>query len=290
MLLAIWNSIQIPYSIAFTPDDDRSIINTVFNLIIDWFFMSDVILNFRTSYIIDETGEEVLSNKRIAIQYLKGKFREFIVIGRFWIDVLSSIPTDLILIIFSIESGQAKTGIIALKLLKLIRLARLSRVITYLNFKSNVKISLRLIKLIFVLLLYLHLVWWIWFYIVSQQQNWVPPLYPGDVSSDFYEETSLFQYIISLYYSVLLLAGNDMSPQGYAQIIFATIMLFAASIINANIFGNIAVLLQQIYRKSSNFQEKLEMATSTMKNINIPDKLQKVRLQTFVDMKILIFW
>ena len=63
----------------------------------------------------------------------------------------------------------------------------------------------------------------------------------------------------------------DKSPQ------FTTIIIFASFIINANIFGNIAVLLQQMYRKSSNFQEKLEMATSTMKNINIPDKLQKVR-------------
>lgn len=84
------------------------------------------------------------------------------------------------------------------------------------------------------------------------------------------------QYVISLYYSILLLAGNDMLPQGWFQIIFATVMLFAAAIINANIFGNIAVLLQQMNRKSSNFQEKLEMATSTMKNINIPENLQKV--------------
>ena len=82
--------------------------------------------------------------------------------------------------------------------------------------------------------------------------------------------------IISLYYSVLLLAGNDMFPQRNFEIIFSTVMIFASFIINANIFGNIAVLLQQIYKKSSNFQEKLEMATSTMKNINIPDKLQKV--------------
>ena len=269
MLLAIWNSIQIPYSIAFNPSDDKSVFNIILNFIVDWFFMCDVVLNFRTSFIIEESGEEVFSNKRIALQYLK---------GRFWIDLISSIPTDLLLIIFSEVNGQAKTALTAIKLLKLIRLARLSKVITYLNFKSNVKISLRLIKLIFILILYLHLVWWLWFYIVSQQEDWVPPLYQSNGTSDFYLENPFLQYVISIYYSVLLLAGNDMSPQGYVQIIFVTILLFAASIINANIFGNIAVLLQQIYRKSSNFQDKLEMATSTMKNINIPEKLQKVSL------------
>ena len=167
--------------------------------------------------------------------------------------------------------------LVTLKLFKLIRLARLSKVITYLNFKSNVKMSLRLGKLIFLLTLYLHLVWWFWFYLVVQNKIWVPPLYLSGDSVEFYNENPIYQYLISLYYSVLLLAGNDMFPQESFEIIFTTIIIFASFIINANIFGNIAVLLQQMYRKSSNFQEKLEMATSTMKNINIPDKLQKVR-------------
>ena len=63
MIFAIWNSIQIPYSLAFTPEEDKSIYDTIVNLIIDLLFMSDVVINFRTSYIIDETGEEVASNK-----------------------------------------------------------------------------------------------------------------------------------------------------------------------------------------------------------------------------------
>lgn len=167
--------------------------------------------------------------------------------------------------------------LVALKMFKLIRLARLSKVITYLNFQSNVKMSLRLGKLIFLLILYLHLVCCFWFYLVAEDKIWVPPLYTSGDSEAFYNEAAIYQYIISLYYSVLLLAGNDMFPQRYYEVIFTTIMIFASFIINANIFGNIAVLLQQIYRKSSNFQEKLETATSTMKNINIPIKLQKVK-------------
>lgn len=157
----------------------------------------------------------------------------------------------------------------------MIRLARLSRVITYLNFKSNVKMSLRLGKLIFFLILYLHLIGCFWFYIARQDEEWRPPLDEYRDFTEIYIEDSWTQYFTSLYYSVLLLAGNDMLPQGNLQVIFSTIMIFAAAIINANIFGNIAVLLQQIYRKSSNFQEKLENATTTMKSLNIPEPLQK---------------
>lgn len=186
---------------------------------------------------------------------------------------MASLPTDIIRLIFD-PNPEVKTTLVMLKLLKLIRLARLSRVITYLDLKSNVKMSLRLGKLIFFLILYLHLIGCFWFYLARQDQEWRPP-YEYDDVTEIYEESPFFQYITSLYYSVLLLAGNDMGPQGSVQIIVATVLIFAASIINANIFGNIAVLLQQIYRKSSNFQEKLENANSTMNNLNVPNHLQK---------------
>lgn len=180
----------------------------------------------------------------------------------------------MILLIFNPDKG-IETTLVMLKLLKLIRLARLSRVITYLNLKSNIKMSLRLGKLIFFLILYLHLIGCFWFYLARQDETWRPPLDEYSEDTQIYTDGPYMQYLISIYYSVLLLAGNDMLPQGSIQIIFSTVMIFAAAIINANIFGNIAVLLQQMYRKSSNFQEKLENATSTMKNLNIPENLQK---------------
>lgn len=148
MLFAIWNSLQIPYSIAFSPENEGSILFTIFNLIIDSFFIADVFISFRSSYINDETGEEISSSKLIALQYIK---------GRFWVDLMSSLPTDIIEVIFN-PTRNVKTVLILLKLLKMIRLARLSRVITYLNLQSNVKMTLRLGKLIFFLILYLHLI------------------------------------------------------------------------------------------------------------------------------------
>lgn len=63
MIFAIWNSIQIPYSLAFTPEEDKSTFDLIVNMIIDLLFMSDVVINFRTSYIIEETGEEIASDK-----------------------------------------------------------------------------------------------------------------------------------------------------------------------------------------------------------------------------------
>ena len=111
----------------------------------------------------------------------------------------------------------------------------------------------------------------------------MPPLDENYNNTELYEMTSFYQYLVSLYYSVLMLAGNDMAPQGYGQIIFATIFLLAASIINANIFGNMAVILQQINRKQSSFHEKVENATITMRNMSIPENLQN-RVQAYLIM------
>ena len=227
--------------------------------------MIDIFINFRTSYVNEDSGEEIRSDKKIWFQYLK---------GRFWVDLISSLPTDIILLIFSPEN-DVSTVLIMLKLMKLIRLARLSRVITYLNLQANIKMTLRLGKLIFFLILYLHLIGWFWFYIARQDEKWIPPYYEFSDTNDIYQQSDFVQYITSLYYSVLFLAGNDLLPQGTVQILFATIAIFAAAIINANIFGNIAVLLQQINRKNANFQEKLELANTTMKNLRIPERLQK---------------
>lgn len=81
---------------------------------------------------------------------------------------------------------------------------------------------------------------------------------------------------------MLMLGGNDIGPRGSFQLAFITILLFAGAIINANIFGNIAVLLQQLNRKATKFQEKVENANAAMKNLSIPVELQ-VEVQKYLD-------
>ena len=46
------------------------------------------------------------------------------------------------------------------------------------------------------------------------------------------------------------------------------------AIINANIFGELAVLLSNINKKKLAFQEKIDTANTAMKNIQLPDMTQ----------------
>lgn len=73
MVLAIWNCIQVPYTIAFLNEADSSPLEFALNTVVDVIFILDIVISFRTTYINEETGVEVTNPSQITLQYLKGK-------------------------------------------------------------------------------------------------------------------------------------------------------------------------------------------------------------------------
>jgi CRP-like cAMP-binding protein len=89
------------------------------------------------------------------------------------------------------------------------------------------------------------------------------------------------QYWNAIYHSTLLLAGNDIGPRREIQLIFCVTTLLICAIINANIFGNLAVLVSALNRKSTKFQEKLDTVNTAMKNMKLPEETQK-KVQNYI--------
>ncbi|CAI2363764.1 unnamed protein product [Moneuplotes crassus] len=265
MLLATWNLFYIPYSVSFEAYLINELVTNITNWLIDFCFILDIFIHFRTSVLDPKTGEDIYDCKIIAAKYFQGKF---------WIDLLASIPFDFITIFFSgVDSGSLTFQLFGL--LKLVRVLRLSRLITYMNLQDELKMSLKLIKLFFFLVMYIHCVGCIWFFIVKQNEKWMPPLDYVWVGTNIYSEDPFLQYCSSIYHSMLILGGNDLGPRGTFQLIFISTVLFGGAIINANIFGNMAVILQQLNKKASKFQEKVENANASMKNLSIPENIKE---------------
>lgn len=176
-----------------------------FNYLIDIFFLTDIILNFRTSFINILTGDEITDSKSIAINYIG---------GRFWIDLVSSIPFEIVLPLFINEEISRKFSL--LSMLKLFRVLRLSRIITYMNESDDVKLTLRLFKVCFFLLLYIHITACFWFYVTNIDKKWKP----GNFSY-YGKETDIFdpmtpfwtKFLSSFHTSILALTGNDIYPE-----------------------------------------------------------------------------
>jgi len=125
MILATWNCFSIPFTVAFEGDFNTHWTFDVFNSCIDFLFIADLIVAFRTTFQNSKTGDEVFSAKEIAVNYMK---------GRFWIDLLASLPLDFISMLFlTTDSNSWLFQVFGL--LKLVRILRLSRLISFLNLK-----------------------------------------------------------------------------------------------------------------------------------------------------------
>lgn len=254
--LALWNVFFIPYNVAFRPSIGSTPWFQAFNYFIDIAFFFDIVVNFRTTYF-NKDGDEVFTAKEIAKRYIFG--------GRFFIDLLASVPLD------NISKELEIFG-----LLKLIRLSRLSRIITRLNFRDDVKIIFKVLELIFTLIVLIHCLACFWYYVVDRDQDWVPPLDFIHVKTNLYNEGTFKKYFSSVYHAIMMLNGGEVGPRTVIELIFVSVIMLAGAIINANIFGNMAVLIQNMNRKDTKFQEQIDTANTAMKNLKLPAKTQRM--------------
>ena len=82
------------------------------------------------------------------------------------------------------------------------------------------------------------------------------------------------KYWNAVYHAVLMLTGNDIGPRGSFQVAFCTVSLLIGAMINANIFGEMAVLMAGLSKKAAKFQGMLDGANTAMKNMKIDESIQ----------------
>ena len=158
IFFALYNSIVLPIDIAFNQNKQLKTFNDLsnFNFIIDIFFFIDIILGFRVTYRDKNTNKEIINQKSIARNYLKGEF---------WLDLISTIPFDYLVEVFDDEgSGDKLAG---LSMVKMTRVLRIQKLIMYLNSTDEIKNTLNLLKTILTIILYLHIKACIWFFVIN---------------------------------------------------------------------------------------------------------------------------
>jgi len=69
--------------------------------------------------------------------------------------------------------------------------------------------------------------------------------------------------------------GNELGPRTVTSLIFVSFVVIIGAIVNANIFGNMAVIIQELNKKSHRFQEQIDIANTAMKNLKINKQLQQ---------------
>ena len=134
ILLSVYNSFLIPLQFAI-PKNVNSEIIEVFDTVIDYIFICDIFINFRTIYVCPKTESDICNQSRIAWNYIK---------GRLTIDILASFPLEILVKIFTskeIDSGTSNL----FSMFKLTRLFRLGRMIHYFSINQEFKFGMKML-------------------------------------------------------------------------------------------------------------------------------------------------
>ena len=86
IILALLSVFYLPIIFAFDYSHEDTKKFDKLTLIIDFFFLIDIIMIFRTTYVNDKTGDEIWGPKMIAINYIKSP--------NLYLDILSTIPFE----------------------------------------------------------------------------------------------------------------------------------------------------------------------------------------------------
>lgn len=102
-------------------------------------------------------------------------------------------------------------------ILKLGRVLRLNKIIAFLNVEEDVKASMKLTKMVFFLVIYIHFFACIWFLIVKKDKKWISLIHaPTD---DFYQlysfDSITNQYLVCIHSAVLSTLGSDILPRDF---------------------------------------------------------------------------
>jgi len=96
LFLVIYNSVNLPLDLMFYDSDVSFGPTFYFETMIDFVFMADIWITFRTGYI-DDNDNVICSRSLIAARYFKGSFV---------VDTISSLPFDLFVLFASDEAKK----------------------------------------------------------------------------------------------------------------------------------------------------------------------------------------
>lgn len=249
MLFLAYVSVSLPFSFGFGSSKTLDKIDHI----CDGFFLVDILLNFRTSYI-DSDECLVLYGKRIAIHYLRTWFT---------LDFVSSVPWDLItsgLLPGMQPAKLMKIGKIA-KVLKLLRLGKvlklmagstlLERVEEHLPPKAH-QTGRKISSLVIVTMMLCH---WLACFMVTTDGSCIDR-YLGD------EASVGRRYLAALYWAMTTLTTvgyGDVLPTSDNERLYAMLAMIIGGSFYGYIIGSMTSVITDMDIDARAFNERMEM-------------------------------
>ncbi|XP_007550014.1 potassium/sodium hyperpolarization-activated cyclic nucleotide-gated channel 2 [Poecilia formosa] len=279
LLLMMGNLIILPVGITFFRDE-----NTpswiIFNVVSDTLFMVDLVLNFRTGIMKEDSTEILLDPRAIRQKYLKTWFL---------VDFVSSIPVDYIfLMVDSLDSEVYRTAralriVRFTKILSLLRLLRLSRLIRYIHQWEEIfhmtydlaSAMVRIVNLIGMMLLLCHWDGCLQFLVPMLQD------FPSDcwVSKNLMvNDTWGVQYSYALFKAMshmLCIGYGAQAPEGMTDVWLTMLSMIVGATCYAMFIGHATALIQSLDSSRRQYQEKYKQVEQYMSFHKLPADLRQ---------------
>ncbi|XP_066508417.1 potassium/sodium hyperpolarization-activated cyclic nucleotide-gated channel 2-like [Hoplias malabaricus] len=282
LLFMVGNLIIIPVGITFFKDETTTPW-IIFNVVSDTFFLMDLVLNFRTGIIREESSDIILDPKTIKKKYLKTWFV---------VDFVSSIPVDYIFLIVEkgIDSEVYKTAralriVRFTKILSLLRLLRLSRLIRYIHqweeiFHMTYDLAsavMRIFNLIAMMLLLCHWDGCLQFLVPMLQD------FPSDcwvslnkMVNDTWSELYSFAVFKAMSHMLCIGYGRQ-APESLSDIWLTMLSMIVGATCYAVFIGHATALIQSLDSSRRQYQEKYKQVEQYMSFHKLPaDFRQKI--------------
>lgn len=249
----IYNVTITPYALAFI--DQHEFLDEL-DLIINYFFMFDILLNFNIGITIK--GKYVNKRKIIAKEYIKTWFI---------LDVISTFPLSLVIKEDNINNSNRIIRVARIsklsKLSKIFRLLKISRFfkrVAFFNsiqdyFNINYGIS-RLITFILSFIILSHIVGCMWYFL--------PPLYDEEnnwINAKGLADESLFRkYLFSLYWAFTTITTcgfGDIAAINLLEYIFSLFWVFLGVLFYSFTIGTLSTILVNMNTKENILAQKL---------------------------------
>ncbi|XP_051979117.1 potassium/sodium hyperpolarization-activated cyclic nucleotide-gated channel 3-like [Xyrauchen texanus] len=280
LLLMVGNLIIIPVGITFFKDEHTPAW-IVFNVVSDTFFLVDLVLNFRTGIVKEDSTEIILDPQQIKVRYLRSWFA---------VDFISSIPVDYIFLIVEtrIDSDFYKTAralriVRFTKILSLLRLLRLSRLIRYIHQWEEIfhmtydlaSAMVRIVNLIGMMLLLCHWDGCLQFLVPMLQD------FPSDCwvsKNKMVNDTWGQQYSYALFKAMshMLCIGYGMYPPvGMTDVWLTILSMIVGATCYAMFVGHATALIQSLDSSRRQYQEKYKQVEQYMSFHKLPADMRQ---------------
>jgi len=271
VFLLLYIAVVVPFALGFSYEAKGS--HAVIELVVDLWFIADVLVNFRTGYT-DEMGREVLDQRKAASHYFHSWFT---------LDFVSSIPYSLVFKALSSMNGVKLLKLArVLKALKVVRLTKMTKMLKIATLVEDLEeatqnkiaaICIEFSKFLFPFSFMLHWISCGWYGVanMSDEESWV-------ITYGMEDAGLSEKYLAALYWTLTTMTTvgyGDITPQRDAERLYCIFGMVIGGVVYAYMVAMIVHVVEANDADEASEIEKMAVIKAFMRMRKFPKTLRR---------------